>query len=614
EMRQAETALSVNGLRHSPDTAVQIAQEHVRRARDDFNGAASRLEALNPLLIHLGWIPAVGPEVSQAPIAARVANDTAGGVLALLDGIQPVFSGLHAHHSTLPILVGKLAAQRGRFDTSCADLNAARLARREIGASPAPALQSSLQAFDRQYNRLHTLCRGLALAPQLLGYGGPHTYLVAYQNPSELRASGGYIGSYGLVTMRNARMTERFSGTWSAISNVSVPPPQPMVQYNGEFGWLFMDSNWSPDFPTSAALERFFLKLNVGIAPPGVIDVTPQAAADVLAATGPIYIPEYRRWVNAGNIARLSDYYAHFDPIHPVIPNESAGAVDTQRKQFIGIVARHLLKRLDRLSAEGLVRLGRHLLDGVKQGDILLNFAEPREQQLARMLGASGGINRTSSDYLNVVDSNLSYNKINPWVTLAETYHVDVLPDRWLQADLTLRFADHAPLSMATHGEGPGFGKLGGSLDYASFVRIYVPAGAQLQTETGWTDPWSPGPAYDKTMFCGYLIVPHGQQRVIHLRYTIPPNVFSWSHGTRYRLVVQHQPGSRPLSFSASVTHDGKTDAWTVQRPLEDMSHVIPVAARSFHPIPLSRQSWPVVAPNHWIEPHAFLSQPYFHH
>jgi hypothetical protein len=386
-----------------------------------------------------------------------------------------------------------------------------------------------------------------------------------------------------------------------------------MSRYNGELGWLFMDSNWSPDFPTSAALERFFLKLNLGVDPPNVVDVTPSAAADILAATGPVFVPEYGRWVTAANVAQLSDYYTHFEPVQPVVPNESPAALDTQRKEFIGDVAKHLLARLNHVSPSILVRLAAQLAVGIKRGDVQLNFLDPAEEAFARDIGAAGGIDRTSADYLYVVDSNFSFNKINPWVSLTETYHATILPDRWVRSDLTLAFSNRAPVSLANHGTGPGDGALGGPLDYADFLRIYTPEGAQVESQTGWTQPWESGPAYDKTMFCGYLLVPNGQTRSVHLEYVIPPNIFSWSRGARYRLVVQHQPGSEPTSFTAVVEHDGQSSTWTVTRPLETFRRTIDIQKRPFQPIPLASQSWPVVAPDRWIEPHTFLAAPYFH-
>jgi hypothetical protein len=144
-------------------------------------------------------------------------------------------------------------------------------------------------------------------------------------------------------------------------------------------------------------------------------------------------------------------------------------------------------------------------------------------------------------------------------------------------------------------------------VDYADFVRIYVPAGAQLLGQSGWTQPWSGGPAYRRTMFCGYLIVRDGQMRTVRLRYLTPPNSFSWSGGKRYRLLVQHQPANEVDALSVEVSQDGRSSSWRVVRPQTDWQHTLAIKPAPFAPIPLPRPTEPLVAPGHWIEPHAFL-------
>jgi hypothetical protein len=248
----------------------------------------------------------------------------------------------------------------------------------------------------------------------------------------------------------------------------------------------------------------------------------------------------------------------------------------------------------------------------VAHRDILLNFEDPSEQALVRSVGASGEMSQTTSDFLYVVDTNLSYNKINPYVHLRTYYAVRIRRDRWLDARLTLHLVNvPAPPRVAHYGMGPGGGTLGGPDDYATFLRIYVPAGAELLSRSGWTQPWSPGPAYGKTMFCGYLIVRPGATRTIHLHYIVPPNVFLWSRGISYRLLVPHQPGSHPDQLTVSVTPDeAHSSTWTVRHPVLDWARSLAIPGLPFQPIPLPKPLLAVVAPNHWIEPYAYLGVP----
>jgi Protein of unknown function (DUF4012) len=594
---------------NTPDPALGGTMQHMERAHADFQRAAAWLDPFTLLLERLAWVPKVGNDLAAAPAASDLAEQVSAGSLDLLHGVVPVAQAwrVGAHHPSMAELTDEVMRSRGHFRRACNVLDAARQTRRRLTGNTSPRIAVALHTFDRQLPRLLGLCQGLAIAPELLGHGHARTYLIAYQNPDELRATGGFIGSAGLMTVHNGNPTQRFSGTSFDQENFTVPSPEPVQLYNTEPYWLFRDSNWSPDFPTTAALERFFLKLDTHHDASGVIDITPTAAGDLLAATGPIFSPQYHRWITSANVANLADYYAHWSPT----PGPLRLAPNTTGKQFILIVSRLILSRVGHMSLSGWLRLGAALSDAVTHRDLLVHFWNANEQSFVQSVRADGAINPTTADYLYVVDTNLSYNKINPYVHISESYGVRVRADRWLDARLTLTLTNAGePPRYAHEGIGPGAGSLGGPEDYADFVRIYVPAGAQLVNQSGWNEPWSPGSAYGKTMFSGYVIVRHDRTRVIHLRYVVPPNVFSPSDGSRYSLYIQHQPGSRPDHMTISVTHDGHLSSWTIRRPTVDWTRNVLMRRVEFHPIPLPRSSPEVVVPGHWIEPHAYLSPP----
>ncbi|HEX6509106.1 MAG TPA: DUF4012 domain-containing protein [Chloroflexota bacterium] len=608
QLRTAQDQVQLLGNGASVPAGLQTVRNSVVLARDDFRSADDHLALLAPLLEHLGWVPLVGVEVAAAPHAAHAASRTTDGALSLLDGLGPLASlwGTSLGGKRAPVLVNALAAGRPDFDRACSQFADAENSRRQIsGGSYPAALSSALRSLDDRLPRLLILCRALALAPSFLGARGPVSYLVVYQNSDELRATGGFIGSASLLTVHQGAVSQLFQGT-GIRDNLSIPPPEPVAYYNREIAWLFRDSNWSPDFPTSAGLERFFYHLDFHRDIGNVVNLTPQAASDILAATGPIYVPEYGRLVTGANVAQLADYYAHWT-VNPA----PYAATDTAKKQFIGIVARHVLQRLTSLPAHAWIQLGNAVATASEHGDMLLNFRDQAQQALLRAAGASHAISPRRGDYLYVVNTNLSYNKISKFVHLRTAYTVRIRPDRWLDAHLTIRLKNvPAPPSYHRDSLGPQAGGYGNWDDYATFLRIYIPPGAQLIDQTGWTQPWSSGPAYGGTMFSGYLIVPRGSARTIRLRYIVPPNVFTATHGQSYTLLAPHQPGSYPESMQITVRHDGVASAWTVPHPVLDWRVTIPLNAHTFHPIPLPSFPPPATTPGGWVEPHAFLARP----
>lgn len=610
DTHRARAALATLGDHRPAGIAMVEAERDVSGARAEFHAADGYLRPLAPFLAHVAWIPKFGNEAAAAPGAARAGDQLAGGVFWLLRGLEPIVTRIRTHGSGLDNarLTAELAAHHGEFQRSWKLLTQARLTGRKLaGESNAGGLSSTLASFQRQLPRLLLLCRGLLVAPKLLGAAHRQMYLVVYQDPLELRATGGFIGSAGLLTVQHGRVHERFWGS-GAHDNLSIPPPQPMYLYNREPGWLFRDSNWSPDFPTTAALERFFFKLDFHRNVANVVNVTPAAAAAVLKVTGPVYSPEYHRYVTAQNVAELADYYSHWSGYHGPY---QIGNSDTNRKEFIGILAHRILDRLSHLSFHRWLRLGKVLTSAMHRGDILINLRGRSQQALIRSLGASGAVSRRTSDYLYIVDSNLSYDKINPYVHLSATYNVQIKHDRWLDAHLTIRIVNRPePVYRMRQGMGPGAGALGGTDDYATFLRIYVPAGAELLGQRGWTQPWTPGPAYGKTMFCGYLIVRRGQTRAIQLHYIVPPNVFLPTHGRRYDLLVPHQPGSHPDEVRVAVRVGGRRLTRVIRHPDLAWTVSLPIPPLSIHPIPLPPAAPVRVAPGQWIEPHAYLSLP----
>ncbi len=608
ELHSAQNSLQSIHSHASLRLTLAPVRNDIDSARKDFRSADNQLGLLAPIIKHLGWVPRVGVEVAAAPDIAHAARSTADGALSLLDGFGPLASEwtTASRSRNSQTLVRGLEAGGPAFDRACTQFRDAERSRHAIPGGSMPAsLSSALHSLDTRLPQLLILCRALSLAPSLLGEHGSTSYLLAYQDSNELRATGGFIGSASLLTIHDGKPKQIFQST-GIDDNLSVPPPEPVENYNDEPGWLFRDSNWSPDFPTTAALERFFYRLDFHRSVANVVDVTPGAVSRILTATGPMYVPEYRREVSGANVGQLADYYAHW------APNGGAGIPARLRgKQFIGIVAGHLLSRLTTLSPSAWIRLGGALSSSVSHGDLLVNFRNPTYQSLIDNAGAAHRVTPTLGDYLFVVNTNLSYNKINPFVHVWTTYNVGIRADRWLDARLTIRLQNvPAPPAIARTGIGPGAGALGGKDDYATFLRVYTPPGSQLVDQSGWTQPWSQGPAYGGTMFSGYLIVRRGATRTVRMHYIVPPNVFSASRGKRYTLLAPHQPGSMPEALSVTLHHDGTQVSWQIAHPAVDWQVSVPIDPLPFHPIPLPKYPAPATSPGGWIEPHAFFGSP----
>jgi Protein of unknown function (DUF4012) len=508
------------------------------RANGEFGSARIDLWLWSPLLDRLGWVPRLGGQLAAAFPASDTAYYTTGAALHLMDGLNPIWSVVSnraTSGSRLAVLAPVLAAGNGQFRAAQADAQSAAGA---LAGIPRHTGNASLDRATAQLSSalpvLQTGTAWLAVAPVVLGLNGPSSYLMLLQNPAELRATGGFIGAYGVVTVSKGTVHSRF-----ASSNVlpreidSVSPPLPEALYTAEEAWIFRDSNWSPDFPLSARLARWFYGEDTGHWIPGVIAVVDTAFAPILHVTGPVYLPAYHRWVNEADVATVAREYRGL-PLRSIVPGADP-------KQFLGHVIAALMQRIPSLPIDRWPALGSALADDAKGRDILVYDRRPEVHAAIVATGVDGRLQGAPGDYLAVIDDNRSYNKINPYVHESADYQVEVGSDLWLNATLTLRYYV-APSPADLHGVGPAYGLEGSKHDYEDFLRVYVPAGARLVGMSG-IDRWAPAPAYGLTQFAGRLLIREGQTRIVTIRYRVPANALAPLGGSRYALTVRRQPG-----------------------------------------------------------------------
>ena len=146
-----------------------------------------------------------------------------------------------------------------------------------------------------------------ARLPAILGWDGPRRYLVLTQNPAELRPTGGYTGSYGIIAFDKGQITER---VFRDIFLLDLPWDYPFIEAPTELTnyllgptqpWQLADANWSPDFPTSAQdAIRLYENESGDTQIDGVLGITTYTIDELLKVTGPITVPEYGATIATG--------------------------------------------------------------------------------------------------------------------------------------------------------------------------------------------------------------------------------------------------------------------------------------------------------------------------
>ncbi|MBI2415091.1 MAG: DUF4012 domain-containing protein [Candidatus Kerfeldbacteria bacterium] len=391
----------------------------------------------------------------------------------------------------------------------------------------------------------------LQVAPTVVGYPDEQTYLFLLQNNTELRPTGGFIGSYGILILKNGDIkdfkTDNIYNIDNPVKNeLFITPPAPLQQYLGSSQWFMRDANWHPDFPTTAEKVEEFYHLEHGPVAQidGVIAVTPDVIKALLEFTGPITIEgdEY----SSANLTELLQEKVE-------VSFRQEGRTDATRKEVIGHLAGELMQRLQRAPRSQWPDLLSTVLEQLEQKQILLFSKNTAVQNLVAQLDWDGALQTTTSDYVQVVDANLAALKTDRVMEKQFSYALSKDGESY-SAKLTLQY----------HNAGVGYTSF--TTRYRSYTRIYVPLGSELISTTGFLsndcnigcDPVSAKITQDdefaRTIFEGFIAVEPQDTATVTLTYKLPANISAQIEDGTYQLYWQKQSGTNNVQIETDYS------------------------------------------------------------
>lgn len=163
-----------------------------------------------------------------------------------------------------------------------------------------------------------SLNRAVQLVPSMLGASGPRNYVLLFQNPAELRASGGIPGAVALVHTEDGRieLAQQAASTDFPMYDSAVLelPAETRGLYGDITGTYMQDVTLTPNFPLSARLAHEMWNREFGVKADGVLSIDPVALSYLLKATGPVTLPT-GDVLSADNAVQflLSDVYARYE-------------------------------------------------------------------------------------------------------------------------------------------------------------------------------------------------------------------------------------------------------------------------------------------------------------
>ena len=575
---QAELILADGVSNVSPDEAEALALG-VRR---DVLRLTNEVGPFVQLLPHLSWLPGVGPSLKAAPHLLAMADAGTEAAAYAARGLTPGLAVLQEEgelsDSRITALIGVLAMAQP--DLAQASLAMGRVAQARANIDNAEALPGRVQTLLAQADEWLPLAQdGLELAqvlPAMMGNEGRRHYLLVAQNEDELRATGGFFTGVGLLVVEEGRIVELSFQDANTVDNWQEKPydlpPEPLQELMLSDLFLFRDANFWPDFPTSAekamALYRYgqdFDQLD------GLIAFDQRFVQLLVAATGPVYIPEADVTINSNNIIDS------FREAWAVKEGQTYSNWFQSRKEFLGTFAIAIRTRIESEFSEiDPILLARNLHKALQARHLQIYVHDPAVAEVLDDLDWDGRlVAPTAQDVLLVVDTNMGFNKTNIFIDREITYDVTLAKDSGVEADLTVDYTHAGSDNGQACLQGVVYDhNLSDYLQiadecYWSYLRIYTPENSQILSSSRHVVPGETlvsGRTWDSTAvtvdelpgfttFANFLMVSQDETLSSTYRYRLPDNVVQRGDDYhQYRLTIVKQAGTLPGPFHLSVS------------------------------------------------------------
>jgi UDP-N-acetylmuramyl pentapeptide phosphotransferase/UDP-N-acetylglucosamine-1-phosphate transferase len=545
-----EATRALNAARDGDTITARVA---FAQAAKSFADARDKLES--PLTSSGLGLPFLASNVRAAQTLADIGTDLAEAGTSLTTAVDP---------DALTVVDGRLPVQEVRritpeLDRGAAVLSDALARLNDIRTDPylvgpvqdaVEKVHDQLARADREASRTAAAAK---LAPEIFGADGERTYLLVVQNNAESRATGGFIGSYALITAHDGKLDVgeiKRTGTWNtavrANGDISYQAPDDYrrryVQYRPDT--TLQNVNLSPDFPSVAEVLMSLAPLAGQPKVDGVMSVDPAGLAALLELTGPVMVEGWDTPIDSGNVVNvtLRDAYAAF-------------ANTPERADFLGDVAKAAVEKATSDSLGKPAQIAKVLGRAAHAGHIDLAFSRPEEQRLAIQLGISGRLDPVRSDSVAVTTSNFAGNKIDYYLERSIDYRVMLTPDDDREggratARLTTVLDNTAPAEGLPEAViGPFLPNRFAAGENRLLLSMYSPLEFLAATVDGKLTPVAPGKERGRNVYSLIQSIPSHTKKTIETRLAGPVKL----HEGWYTLQVRAQPTLNPDRLNVSV-------------------------------------------------------------
>ncbi len=334
--------------------------------------------------------------------------------------------------------------------------------------------QQQLEEFQKnialQIKKLNAYEQLQPYLQEYLGLSKKRTYALIFQNEQELRPTGGFIQAIILVTLdKGSIVNTQVLSSYELDSKLAgeVKPPEDIQNYLGEQRWYLRDSNWSPDFPTSANQIAWFIERSTGQKVDGVVGLTGKSFQTLVKALGPIELPEFNETITDRNLAERLEFHS-----------EIQFAQLSDKPDYTSVLLRRFWAQLEASPTEKIAAVLQAFGQSLEQQDLMVSMIDAQENQPLQGLGWAGDLvtpacpSQLSApncvvDTLAQVEANVGINKANYYVAETVSHDITLSPTK-IQHKQVVSIQNEAQTNAWPKGP------------YKAFIRWYVPSESEL--------------------------------------------------------------------------------------------------------------------------------------
>ena len=497
-------------------------------------GAAYLAKAFTPFN---ALAPIMSEEVQEVSLAGQTTLTEA--LVSLLDGLKKAEEHLNLASQKLNLVDSNLIPSdyHSTFDD----------------------LKTNAPSMDKNLQEVKSL---LASLVDFLGHNNKKRYLLIFQNNTEIRPTGGFIGSLAVLDFDQGHVSKlEVEGIYDPAGQLveKISPPEPLRFVNGR--WNIQDANWFADFPTSAKKIAWFYEKTGGPSVNGVISLTPDVIVELLKLTGSIAMPEYQTEISADNFISQTQVEVELE----------YDKIENKPKKFIADLAPKLIDRLLKgygASSQDIVRV---LLSAALKKQIVLFSFDEEIEEVYKKYRLAGQQRQAPFDYLSVVDTNITGGKTDHLIKRAIKVRTIITPEGEIinQVVVTRKHI--------------------GNWDWPStknlvYERLYTPLGSELLESRGFDQISLPAKSEDeehyqqdidvlaselsktvikksgtevfvenaRTVFANWIGLNPGETKIVSYKYKLPLKLDLSKEG-RYSLLVEKQLGAFGADFSSQI-------------------------------------------------------------